>query len=98
MSEKQFIWREKNIKSFGQLCDIIEEIIKKPDGQAQEEATLFMRAYHDFSENARENIGYLSGYYGTEDAKRIRSVFKVVHPIFGNAKPTPEEAFAAGMK
>ena len=44
------------------------------------------------------NIGYLSGYYDTKRMREIQQLFDAGHPIFGRSMPTPEEAFAAGLK
>lgn len=43
-----------------------------------------------------ESIGYWSGYWDRQTAERVRALFKTTHPIFGESRPTPEEAFAAG--
>jgi hypothetical protein len=49
---------------------------------------------------AASNIGYVTGYYDDEVARRwFDAVPEVTHPIFGRRRDvTAEEAFEAGMK
>ncbi len=44
----------------------------------------------------RDNLGYYAGYYSTETQSRVNRLFKTTHPVFGDTKPTAEEAFEAG--
>lgn len=44
------------------------------------------------------NLGYFSGYYNAETATRVNRLFNTTHPIFGDRRPTPEEALEAGRK
>lgn len=44
---------------------------------------LFVEAYLRSGPCARENIGYVSGYYDMDTMKNIQRVFKTAHPIFG---------------
>lgn len=49
----------------------------------------------------RTNLGYFAGYYDAETRLRVERLFDCAHPIFGPASegiPTPEEAFAAGIR
>lgn len=50
----------------------------------------------------RENLGYWAGYYDDETRARVEHLFATAHPIFGKiaekGQPTPEEAFAAGVR
>ena len=66
--------------------------------ETPEEAQEFMRLYRADSPHADVNIGYLSGYYGATDMRRIQQWFGCAHPIFGTAIPTQEEALEAGKK
>lgn len=53
------------------------------------------------AEVAASNIGYLMGYYGPEERRRVYDLFSefdVAHPIFGRSEPTFDEALAAGRK
>lgn len=65
---------------------------------SREEAQAFIALYEAENSYARENIGYLAGYYSREKAQQIYDWFGVSHPIFGRIEPTPEEAFYAGMR
>lgn len=102
MSDKPLIWKGKELKTMGDISNVVEEIIGLPDEQAKAEAKKFIETY-EVSIDRREgvvasNIGYLSGYYDTDTMKRIQTIFAVQHPVFGNAVPTPKEAFEAGIK
>ncbi len=44
------------------------------------------------------NIGYFSGYYDPVVMARMQKLFRCVHPVFGGATPTIEDAFSAGVK
>lgn len=44
------------------------------------------------------NIGYCAGYYNEETQQRVYRLFGAVHPIFGTAQPTAEEAIEADKK
>lgn len=49
----------------------------------------------------RQNLGFFAGYYSDETRAKIEDLFSTEHPIFGKIskhKPTPEEAFNAGLK
>ena len=46
----------------------------------------------------RSNIGYYSGYYSAATMVRAQRLFSAVHPIFGSAIPSPQEAYDAGKK
>ncbi len=50
----------------------------------------------------KSNLGYYAGYYDHETRARVERLFQCEHPVFGsivkNGPPTPEEAFAAGVK
>jgi len=49
----------------------------------------------------KTNLGYMAGYYGKDEACKVKELFGALHPIFGDTTvntPTPEEAFAAGQK
>jgi hypothetical protein len=46
----------------------------------------------------RVNLGYFAGYYDTETAQRVLTLFKAAHPIFGTVAPTPEQALEAGYR
>jgi len=86
-------WKGQKISTIG---DLMYKGIDKCD--SPEEAQEFMRLYRVENEYADQNIGYLSGYYGSENMHRIQKWFEVVHPIFGTNVPSPEEALAAGKR
>lgn len=50
----------------------------------------------------RMNLGYCAGYYSNEVRARVERLFRCEHPIFGaiavKGPPTPDEAFAMGVR
>ena len=86
-------WKGQEIKTIGDIMSVgIDRCA------TVEEAREFMRLYRLDTPHADVNIGYLSGYYGPEEMRRIQEWFGVSHPIFGRSVPTPEEALEAGRK
>lgn len=86
-------WKGKHLRTIG---DVMEHGIDKC--ATKEEAREFMELLCAEHSSARQDIGYLSGYYSAADAKRIREWFEVTHPIFGNSSPTQKEAYEAGLR
>ena len=75
-----------------EVMDIIESALTAT-GDERKEIVEFLLAS---GPHARENIGYLSGYFPPEKAAAVLELFQTEHPIFGKVRPTPEEAFALG--
>jgi len=50
----------------------------------------------------RNNIGYWAGYEDSETRRRVETLFKCEHPVFGsiavNGPPTQQQAFEAGLR
>ena len=86
-------WKGKELRTIGDLMTYGINKCATP-----EEAQEFMRIFRAETEHADANIGYLSGYYGSDDMRRIQQWFGCAHPIFGTVVPTMEEAFEAGKK
>lgn len=87
-------WKGRELKTFGDFMEYGIDTCR-----TREEAQEFMRLYvAENPMNARANIGYMSGYYNPDKARQIRVWFEVVHPIFGNTEPKPEEAFEMGKR
>lgn len=92
-----FIWSNEEINTMGQTMDAA--IKAMDDGLAAE----FKKAYvasidsPEAEEIVNANLGYMSGYYSPDMAKRIMEAYATVHPVFGSSIPTPEEAFNAGV-
>lgn len=88
-----FYWQGRNLEKMGDLINAVLNC------KSREEAQAFMRAYRAVAPNvANQNIGYMTGYFSREEATRVLDWFGVSHPIWGTSFPTPEEAFAAGLK
>lgn len=79
------IWKGENLNTIGKVCDAMQKI------ETPEEAKEFMDLGRKAGSAWDENIGYLTGYFSSEEADRMRKLFLVSHPIFGNAHPTAEE-------
>lgn len=90
--DKPFVWKGKELKTMGDIMDAAIAITKPA------EAKTFMKIYKERNSHAEENLGYMCGYYGKETSDRIRKLFKVSHPIFGNkTEVDPMVAFKAGQ-
>ena len=87
------IWKGRELKNMG---DLMSYGIERCDNR--EEAQEFMRLYEQENVHARENIGYIAGYFSTEQADKIYDWFGVQHPIFGTSHPSAEDAFRAGCR
>lgn len=89
------IWKDKDLKTLGDVADVVGAITEADDKEAADE---FMRLAREEGEHADENIGYLTGYFDPEIAAKMRKLFGVRHPVFAFGTPTAEEAFEAGLK
>ena len=71
-------WKGKELKT-------IEDLMLRGIDQCKtkEEAQDFILQYVEENLHARENIGYLAGYYSRDDQTRIFEWFDVCHPIYG---------------
>ena len=69
-------WKGKELKTAGKL---MSAILKCKD---KKEAQKFMKLYRAENESADSNIGYMSGYYDPETARKIKEWCNVKHPIF----------------
>lgn len=74
--------------------------------ETKEDANELLRQYEKRFDNhiiARDNLGYMFGYYDSDTRKKLYALFPVNHPIFGpefgrGDDPSPEEAFKIGEK
>jgi hypothetical protein len=74
--------------------------------ETKEDAHELLRQYEKYFDDptiARNNLGYMFGYYDPEDRKKLYALFPVNHPMFGSEfgrgrDPSPEEAFKTGEK
>jgi hypothetical protein len=44
-----------------------------------------------------ESLGYMAGYYGEAERKKMEDLFDAVHPVFGRLRPHPEESLLLGF-
>ena len=86
-----FIWQGNKLKTLGELMDAAVKC-------STDEATEFLRCYESVTPNARENLGYLSGYLSENECKDFRQKFGVVHPIFGEKNLSSGDIFKFGMR
>lgn len=86
-------WEGKQLATIGDLSDAVLAIARADD---QDAADRFMAQYRAENEHADANVGYLSGYYGTETMQKVQRMFRAEHPIFGNKPRSDEELFDAG--
>jgi hypothetical protein len=78
-----FEWKGKRVRTNGELGDAACALT------TPEEAREFLAAYEATNPHARANIGYLMGYYGDEERRRVYALMDaageagVEHPVFG---------------
>jgi hypothetical protein len=81
------IWEGQELVTYGDIGRAIERIIT--DG-TKDDAKRFIDACEAVNPHARKNVGYLFGYYGAENMKKIWDWFECSHPMFGRIVPTPK--------
>jgi len=86
-----FKWKDREFEK-------LDQVIAAALALKGEEQQAFVKAYCATGAYARQNIGYVSGYYENATRFEICRVFETAHPIFGTSNPTPEEAFELGKK
>lgn len=85
------IWKNKELKTVGDHIEAMRNL------KGQREPKKFIDLVRQENpQHANRNIGYLTGYFNGEDAKRLRSWLMVSHPFFGDLSPSPKEAFQLG--
>lgn len=100
-----FEWFDQPLKTMGEIFDEALHIIELGDVLLGQE---FLDDYGTYLEKlnpgmdgrhiAKQNLGYMAGYYDQEVASQVYEFFECAHPIFGTNFPTPEEAFAKGKE
>lgn len=76
-----FEYKGKAIETVGDIGKAMFDIV---ENGTREDATEFMKAYAAVSEYAYENVGYISGYYSPDTARKMLDWFGTRHPIFGS--------------
>lgn len=74
--------------------------------ETKEDANELLRQYEKCFDDpviARDNLGYMFGYYDSDVRKKLYDLFPVDHPVFGpgfgrGSDPSPEYAFKIGEK
>lgn len=85
-------WKDENLETYPKIIDKALSL----GGKEQEQ---FVAEYvRTGGPYALHNIGYFSGYYGPKEMQRIQKIFNTIHPIFGPAIPSAEEALEIGKK
>lgn len=85
------IWKGKSIADNKDFMDAFVKVSTK------EEAQEFLALVLAENPHARENIGYMAGYFDNETKQRVYALFGVEHPIFGKLDPTFSQAMASGV-
>lgn len=83
------IYKGKNLKTYLEIIDFALALPKKEQNQ-------FVKAYAETGPFALQNVGYFVGYYDAKMAKKIMTVFKTAHPIFGKMVPNAKLALKLG--
>lgn len=96
MSDR-LIWEGRELATMHEIMSVVVEIAMADE---KLRATAFMAAYEKIAapDVVRKNIGYCTGYYDRETAKKIFEIFDVRHPIFGRTYPDPKWALELGQR
>ena len=93
-------WKREEISTIGSLVTALGKL------EGPNEAQTFKTAYieslrgmgvDDPEQVANDNLGYCTGYLGSDDLLRLQEWLDVQHPILGRGLVSPREAFAAGQ-
>jgi len=94
------IWKDREVSTTGDLIVAMESL------ESPEEARAFKGTYieslrgmgvDDPKQVANNNLGYCTGYLGSDDLLRLQEWLDVEHPLLGGGLVSPREAFAAGQ-
>jgi hypothetical protein len=66
--------------------ELLGEVVTKFGGTKQSQRAVQLR-----------NVGYFAGYYDSQVASNVKEWLDATHPIFGDSRPTPKEAFRTGF-
>jgi hypothetical protein len=90
------LWKGQRVENVREIIEIGLALVD------EKEKAEFVGKVSELGRVALDNIGYCSGYYNIDTAKKILKLFKTHHPIFGKEWPDkpimPEEAFRLGME
>lgn len=87
------MWDNRQLQSPADYVAALEQL------RTREQADAFKRAYLAAGHPAMEdNLGYLTGYMGREDARRVCDLLAIEHPIFGKDEWTTGELLLLGME
>ncbi len=89
------IWQGKELRTIGDISTAMAAIVSADD---QAGADKFMELMRAEGQHADANVGYLTGYFDGKTSAKMRKMFGVRHPIFGDTQPTVDEALKAGME
>lgn len=74
-------YKNKEVSTVGTLGAAMLDIV---ENGTREDAQDFLREYEkENPEYARENLGYIAGYYSPDVGRKMLDWFDVQHPIFG---------------
>lgn len=100
-----FEWYGQQLRTMGEIFDEALHIIELDDPllftEFIDDYGTYLESQHaeeDGRHLARQNLGYMAGYYDQETARKVYAAFECEHPIFGTEFPTPEEAFEKGKE
>lgn len=82
-------WKDE---TYCKITDIIDKALSLEGAEQRE----FVKEFCALGPYARQNVGYFSGYYNEEKARKIMEVFETSHPIFGSHRPSAQEAYEMG--
>jgi hypothetical protein len=88
-------WRGHNIETFRDIHRLLAEVVLHG---TQADANDLAATLESVNPRARDNIGYLAGYFDRDTGDQILRMFRSRHPVFGNGMPLLRDAFALGQR
>ena len=88
-------WRGHNVETFRDINRLLADIAVKG---SQADADDLIETLEAANPRARDNIGYLAGYFDRDTGDKILKLFHTRHPVFGNQMPGASDVFALGQR
>lgn len=105
MSERQFNGEFPDDATLGEIYNPAMDVQTEAEAEAYLARIIraLQRAHPEMAEAeatecALSNVGYWTGYCSDATAERVKRLYHTTHPIFGDAKLTPDELLRLGME
>ena len=80
--EKEYVFEWGGVK-YTSFPETLNKALSLPAKDAKKFADGFMKGYRKLTKFADSNVGYMIGYYGDKERRKLHKLFNVDHPVFG---------------